>query len=92
MVKMFDDDTFQGACVDYGAENSVIGTDKARDYHKMNGSRLQMDPQSISFKFGNIICKRDGFTDVRMPVSDNCFISFKENVVKVDITMLVRFD
>lgn len=91
-IKVYNKDTFQGSCVYSGVEFSVIGTDQARSYHKMMWFSMQLSPSSLSFKFGDCICNIDGVTYVRVPVSDNHFISFKANVIKAYIQMLIGLD
>lgn len=91
-TKMYTSATFQGACVDSGAEVSVIGADQAQAYQAMMGTPMHMTPSSLQFKFGNYLCQSSGVIDVRVPIPNGSFIAFKAHVVRADIPMLVGLD
>lgn len=87
--KLYTSAPFQGACVDSGAEVSIIAADQAKAYQIIMGSIIRLIPSPLWFKCFDYIFKSDGVTNVRVPVPDGRYISFQAHIVKADISMLI---
>jgi len=85
---------FEGACLDTGAGKSVIGRQQAIAYFKFLGKPYAVSRKSSSkeFTFGNQKERSLGYFMVRMPVTSAYFISFRVDVVNVNVPLLMGLD
>ena len=85
---------FLGACIDTGAQKSVIGVEQARAYCQF--MNVQYEPERMerwmSFKFGNTRHTGLGELEVRMPVDNTYFLSIWIQVVDVNVPLLLGLD
>lgn len=89
-----DVNNFWGACLDSGAQRTVIGEPQAKAYCKLTGIRhgVERKNKSTKFRFGNVDHKGLGEMDVRLPLGGDHFISITAHVVPLDIPLLLGLD
>ena len=83
---------FKGACLDIGAEKSVIGRKQAMAYCKFTGCKFKHKPSRTFFRFGDGCFSSIGIIPVRIPCPDGSFIHFNIDVVQEDVPMLIGLD
>lgn len=89
---LYDTGVFSGACVDSGAEVSVVGKAQADAYGRQTCQRLKWKPSALSFKFGSHVCRSLGRINVRMPTPDGSYVEFTPDVVEADVPLLIGLD
>lgn len=85
---------FEGACIDSGAQKTVIGLLQVRAYCTLLNADLDdvLKGQKLLFTFGNKKHKGLGHITIRMPVSNGFFLSFTADVVDLDVPLLLGLD
>lgn len=85
---------FEGACVDYRAQKTVIGARKSHFYCALPSEKMEEvgDIENMTFKFGAHKHAGVGTIDVSIPSSPSFFISFDADVVDVDVPLLLGLD
>lgn len=73
-ANIYTGETFRGACIDSGAEFSVIGADKANAYQRTFGTRQKLVPSPLKFKFGNYLCQSSDIRVALLPLQDGTFL------------------
>ena len=85
----YSDSTFNGVCVDTGAQISVCGIRQARAYCKTVSIPLSLRPIQLSFKFGNKITPSLGIMKFRFPSPDGGSTDIDMDVIKLDVPLLL---
>lgn len=85
---------FYGACIDTGAQRSVIGIKQAEAYCRMLGIEMRKDADKRirRFRFGKDIQDSVGSLQIRVPIKDDFFMVFTANVVNIDVPLLLGLD
>jgi hypothetical protein len=83
---------FHGACIDTGAQRTVIGLPQARAYPRLVGRVFSTRPSASSFRFGDGPQLSLGMFSIRFPLPGNRFIYRDVDVVPVDIPLLLGLD
>ena len=83
---------FQGACLDNGAQQSVIGKRQSLAYCKQHNGRYRLKPSLTKFKFGDVVFSLVRTIQIRIPrPSYSCF-KIKVNVIPTDVPLLFGLD
>lgn len=85
---------FLGACIDTGAQKSVIGKQQALAYFRFIGEefRPSMPRHELKFKFGNRSHIGLGRVDIWIPINETHVICPNIEVVDVDVPLLLGLD
>lgn len=83
---------FVGACLDGGAEKSLIGLKQTKAYSRMVGSKFKLGPSCYSFKFGDLIETSLGRMEIRVPTPQSSFLPIFVDVVDADVPLLIGLD
>ncbi len=83
---------FEGACIDTGAEQSVVGKPQAKAYCIQHRIAYKLLPSSTIFQFGDGCYKSLGKLRVRIPIANGSFIFGKIDVVPANIPLLIGLD
>lgn len=85
---------FAGACVDSGAQKTVIGADQARSYCALvNGQMKRVDGlQKLIYTFGSHQHSGIGQVNILVPISHSFFLSFDADVVDANVPLLLGLD
>ena len=86
--------TFEGACLDTGAQKAVVGRSQANAYCRMLGKGLNMlaEKSPKIFRFGTQAMESLGTLYFRIPVNDDFFVSFMASVVDINVPLLLGLD
>lgn len=89
-------DDFWGACIDSGAQRTVIGRKQADAYIRQTGDKNAFTRDNknylAQFRFGNSNHKCHGILKICMPVADDIAINFNAFVVPIDVPLLLGLD
>lgn len=91
-IKKTDKIQFQGACIDTGAQNTVIGRRQALAICQSQGTKLKLSKSSTTFRFGNGRHNSLGILKIRIPTKDGGFIDIDADVVQPDVPLLIGID
>lgn len=87
---------FNGACIDSGAQKSVIGNVQAQAYiaelGDKNSYNITHHSKNKTFRFGDNQHECVGTLNIRMPVSDDVVIQFDAYIVPIDVPLLLGLD
>lgn len=84
---------FAGACIDSGAQRTVIGTPQAAVNCAFAGIDLRKPPtQPLQFNFGNSIHGGLGLLDMRLLIESGHYVQIRAHVVDVDVPLLIEFE
>lgn len=85
---------FPGACIDTGAQKSVVGKEQALAYFKFIGEEFKpsVPKRKLNFKFGNRRHVGLGRVEVRNPINETRVLCPYKEVVDVDIPLLLGLD
>ena len=93
-ARLVTESPFRGAFVDTGAQKSVIGKPQAQAYCKE--ARIPFKPKPRHgrrlYKFGDRKFEGMGLLEIRIPVTDDFFLSFDVEVVNVDVPLLIGLE
>lgn len=83
-----------GACVDSGAQSTVIGEKQAHAYCALVGTSWNAVSRGNGklFRFGKNDHVRLGTLCVRLPVREDVVVPIKDSVVPIDVPLLIRLD
>lgn len=88
--------SFWGACIDSGAQRTVIGRKQADAYIKqigdVNSESIDTISKSTRFRFGNTNHACDGVLHINMPVADDVVVQFDAFIVPIDVPLLLGLD
>lgn len=82
---------FNKACIDTGAQKTVIGKKQAQAYCRSQGMSMRLQKSNTSFRFGNGKHDSLGIITVRIPTRDD-EISLEVDVVQPDVPLLLGLD
>ena len=83
---------FKGACLDSGAQQSVIGKTQAKAYCTLTGTKMKLRPSMKAFRFGDGVFNSLGTIHIRIPTPDGSFLFLDIDVVQANVPMLVGLD
>ena len=83
---------FQGACLDIGAEKSVIGLPQATAYRDFANSPIIPRPTNNIFRFGESCFPSIGTIRIALPSGKNDLKPLTINIVDVDVPFLLGLD
>ena len=84
--------SFFGACLDTGAQLSVVGKKQAQAYCKATRSRFNLQRSTMTFKFGDTVHKSLGLLTFHIAVPKISVIRTTVNVVNADVPLLLGLD
>lgn len=90
--QIYGETIFEGACIDSGAEQSVIGVNQARAYETATGRKKTKAAEPLVFKFGDGEIPSQGMLDLRIPIPNGSHVSIMTHVVHADIPMLIGIE
>jgi hypothetical protein len=91
-TKLRSDDSYNGVCIDTGAERTVIGLKQARAYCRMMKRPFKPYPNGNVYIFGEDRRKSLGSISIRIPTSRNAFIEVVADVVTANVSFLLGLD
>lgn len=84
---------WNGACLDTGAQRTVIGREQARAYAKFIGyKRMKLIPSRAKFRFGTDRQQSLGKIPIRVPADDGSMMMIMAEVVPIDVPFLLGLD
>ncbi len=83
---------FQGACLDTGTQQSVIGRRQARAYCKHHQLKFKLKPSHTRFKFGDGTYSPLVSIQIRIPTPNASFLKIEMDAVEADAPMLLGLD
>lgn len=84
---------FHGACLDTGAQRSVIGMKQAQHYCKRHSLTFNYVTESTTqFRFGDGSFASKGKIRVRIPTPDCSYIQIDVDTVDADVPLLIGLD
>lgn len=84
---------WRGACLDTGAQRTVIGREQARAYSKFLGyKRMKLIPSRAKFRFGTDRQQSLGKMPIRVPVKGGSMMMIMAEVVPIDVPFLLGLD
>ena len=83
---------FHGACVDTGAQKTVIGKPQAVAYSRMVGVKFKPSRSRHSFRFGSDVQSSLGSMPIRIPTGNGGFLPLNVEVVDIDVPLLIGLD
>lgn len=83
---------FKGACLDIGAQKSVIGFSQAQAYSSVSGTKIKYCRSPVAFKFGDGCFPSIGKISIRIPTPGQSFIHMYLDIVQPDVPMLLGLD
>ena len=93
-ARLVTESPFRGACVDTGAQKSVIGKPQAQAYCK--GAPIPFKPKLRHarrlYKFGDRKFEGMRLLKIRILVIDDFFLSFEVEIVNVDVPLLIGLE
>ena len=86
-------DTFHGACLNTGAQKTVIGKQQAEAYVLAHGDRRPMGPPRPNvFRFGGGRHPSVATLTVRMPITQDFFLILTIDVVELSVPLLLGLE
>lgn len=85
-------DKWHGACLDTGAQTTVIGLRQAKAYCKYMKIEFNPKKSSNKYRFGDDQQQSIGTITIRIPIMDNLVISKKVDVVPANVRFLIGLD
>ena len=83
---------FQGACLDTGAQQSVIGKRQALACCKQQNIGYALKPSLTIFKFGDGVFSSLGTMQIRIPTPNYPFLKIKVDAVPADVPSHLGID
>lgn len=83
---------FEGACVDLGAQQSVIRQNQADLYWKSFGGERRSTDSKTTYRFVNTVFHSLGVLHVTIPITGAYFIDVYPKIVKADVPFLLGLD
>lgn len=88
----YDSNNFHGACIDSGAQTSVIGLHQMRAYCAYSMTKFQHKRTGIRYRFGDGYREGMGHIKIRIRVDNQRLFTVVADVVNADIPLLVGLD
>lgn len=89
---LYTSDTYEGACLDSGAEQSVIERKQANAYIKETERKISKVGSRLIFKFGDGEKISQGILTVRVPFPDSRHAAIPAHVLDADIPFLIGME
>lgn len=89
---LYSDNKFEGACIDLGAELSVIGLRQYKSYEKETGRKSRPNAHPPTFKSGDGERRSQGLIHIRIPITNGIHICLSVHVVSPDIPLLLGIE
>jgi hypothetical protein len=83
---------FHGACLDTGAQKSVIGLPQALAYARFTSQNISTRTSHSAFRFGDGRQVSLGLISIRFPMADGHFFDRDVDVVPADVPLLMGLD
>jgi hypothetical protein len=83
--------SFQGICIETGAQRSVVGKDQAKAYSELCDIRFRTKPSLRAFHFGDGVFKVSAVS-VRILTQDGNNIKMDMDFVQADVPMLIGLE
>ena len=83
---------WEGACIDTGAQTTVIGKRQAKEYCKYMGFKFKPKRSEQTYKFGDDLQKSVGTINIRIPIKHHRVIKLDVDVVDVNVPFLLGLD
>lgn len=83
---------WNGACLDTGAQTTVIGLNQAKAYCRYMRVKLKTKENSNKYKFGEDQQNSLGSMRIRIPIPDHKMITERVDIVKADVPFLIGLD
>ena len=80
---------FQGACLDTGAQKSVVAERHAKAYGERHNIRYKLEPSVTRFKFGDGTFPFLGKVEIRIPKPNGTYLKMDMDIVSADVPMLL---
>lgn len=82
---------FQGACVDTGAERTVIGKPQAEAYYRWLGKEVELEPAAAPqvYRFGGGLHPSVGKAHRRIPFAADFVLSLRVDVIDLNVPLLL---
>ena len=84
--------SFQGACIDTGAQRSVIGYRQLQSYCRENKKHIKIRPSKTVFKFGDGSYQSSGKMKIKIPTPKGKYMFVDFDIVNADVPMLIGLD
>lgn len=89
---LYPSENFVGACIDSGADKSVMGYEQARDYCTSKDANLDLVASPLRFKFRNSTHRSEGTMEVRIQITGEAYIAVNTDVVRADLPPLIGLE
>jgi hypothetical protein len=83
---------FLGACIDTGAQRTVVGLSQARAYSRHFGIPFKLNPSHSIFRFGQDPHASMGTLEIRIPTSNGGFLPVNVDVISIYVLFLIGLD
>jgi len=85
---------FQGACLDTGAQHTVIGKPQAEAYRASIGKEADLETakEMRSYRLGGCAFDTLGAVSIRLPIAEGCFFPLFVNVIALNVPFLLGLD
>lgn len=83
------DEKFLRACIDSGAQMTIIGIDQAKAYCKEHGGIIIKGESKQTYRFGNKKYDNIGTINIRMPLMESHVTDIDADVVDVNVPFLL---
>ena len=84
--------SFEGACIDSGAQRSVIGFDQAVAYAQLVQRKWKHVEAPRRYRFGDGVRPSCGTIEVRIPLDRDSYLRLNVDIVHADIPLLVGLE
>lgn len=91
-VPISDHDEFHGACIDSGAQITIIGSGQAEAYCRQHGGSSSPTCPRSTYRFANKRYRCTGYIRTSIPVSGSHVLDVKADAVDVEVPFLLRLD
>lgn len=87
-------DVFSGACLDSGAQRTVIGQLQANAYMKIVGNEYETVQRCMSkmFRFGTSVHESVSVIKIWLPLGDDHFVKIFAHIIPIDVPLLIGLD
>ena len=83
---------WHGACIDSGAQKTVIGLPQAKAYCRYTGTPFRPIRNNNAYRYGVGQKRSLGSIEIRIPTPGNSFLPVRVDVVSADIPLLLGLD
>lgn len=83
---------FKEACINFGAQLTIIGESQAKNYCKEYGETIKKFLSDHKYRFGRKRHRAVGSIKIRLPISESHVIIIKADVVDAKVSFLLGLD